>query len=207
MFGRLRLYAFGTVALIIAAAMLLDFGAKQSWRAIDATVLSIAVQCEMEASEVGIMSRTTSKAVIGCDQVQLFKTTYPDKKWRVNRMYMGLLRIGSEGPIAGLLLHETNGREPATGDVVAVVQNPADPSEIAHASRRGLSNLLLGGGVGAFGILLIASPHIGRRQKRPPQGAPFADMEVSSPRPTPTTRETAPPAQNGRRTFGRRNSI
>ena len=207
MLGRVKLYAFGVVAIVIGVALVLDFGSKQSWIQTEAKVLSVDIECEMEATERGILTKTTSKAVIECDQVERFKALYPDKSWRVHTKYMGLLQFGADRQTANLLLSASKGKPPAAGDLINVVQNPADPSEIAHASRRETSNLLLGGGIGAFGILLITLPHLRRRPKRNPEfeTARFSYDEAPAARPAPVVRQAPPVSANGRRaTFGRR---
>jgi hypothetical protein len=208
MLGRLKNYVFGLVAIVIGATLVIDFVAKQNWTPLEAKVLSVDVECEMEATEIGILSKTTSKAVIGCDQVEQFKALYPDKTWRVHTKYLGLLQFGASRQTASLLLQEKAGRPPAADDVVIVVQNPAHPSEIAHASRRGTTNLLLGGGIGAFGLLLIAAPHLGRRRKHSPSidAHAFASHDALPTRSAPTAGPAASSPGNGRRTFGRRNA-
>jgi hypothetical protein len=207
MLGRLKLYILGLAALIVGAVLVLDFSAKQSWTPLEAKVLSVDVECEMEATERGILTKTTSKAVIECDQVQRFKALYPDKTWRMHTKYIGLLQYGAGRQTASLLLSAKNGKPPAAGDLITVVQNPADPSEITHASRRGTSNLLLGGGIGAFGLLLIALPHLRRRPKLATEfeTARFSYAEAPAARPAPVVRPAPPASSNGRRTtFGRR---
>lgn len=217
MFGRIPLFSFGIVGMIIGVGGLLDVATKQNWPVLEARVLSVDVSCEMKATERGILSKTTSTATVPCDGVDLFKAMYPDQTWQVHTKYMGLLRLGAAGPTADLLLYKVDGRPPEAGDIVSVVQNPAKPSQIALASSRSLSNGLLFAGVGAVGALLFVLPLLGRRRRTdtahemPAPTAPeHSSRSYAEPpryaEPTPAPRQPAP-AQQTRRTFGRRNGV
>ena len=111
----------------------------------------------MKATERGFMTKTTYTATIDCDLVEAYEAYHNDKSWSVTHVFTGSLKVTSatgKATTVSLKLPRVQGRDPARGDVVALVQDPKNPANVELASTAA-SFPIMTAGFGVVGLLLV----------------------------------------------------
>lgn len=153
---KIKLVMIGGFCLVMAFFGGKDMLKKGGWPEVPAEVLAVSVECDMESTAHKIVYKTVSTATIPCELVDAFKTVHADKEWKVKQKFTGTLRVGSgaDAVEATMELNKDGGREPQVGDKLAVVQNPANPTQIERTGMTGARlTIVIGGGL--LGALLL----------------------------------------------------
>lgn len=135
---------FGAVAVMAATTM----ADQSTWTKVEGKVLGVTKLCRMEATERGVMTKTTFSAEIDCEGVPYFEALHSDKSWRSTEIYKGSVRVTGGGPTATMELPLTasKGREPARGDILSLIRDPDDPQKVVAPTPEGMPivSLVLG---------------------------------------------------------------
>lgn len=172
----IKMVVIGGICLIFAAFSAKDLIKKSGWPETPAEVIAVKTECLMESTEHKIVYKTTSRAEISCDMVDAFKALYSEQEWTVNQKFHGTLRVGAGAIVvqAAMELDKHDGREPRPGDKLTVLQNPANPGEIAKAGQAGIGlSMTLGAAI--IGSLCLFLVFRSRRPARPASTANFID--------------------------------
>jgi hypothetical protein len=154
---RLKTLAAGVVLAAIALVNSGKVADQSGWAEAQGKVQSVTEQCDMKATERGVMTKTTYTATIDCDLVEAYEAYHNDKSWSVTHVFTGSLKVTSataKATTVSLKLPRVEGRDPARGDVVALVQDPKDPANVELASSAA-SFPIITAGFGIVGVLLV----------------------------------------------------
>jgi hypothetical protein len=196
----------GFMLLLTGGYFVVDGVGKLGWTRLHATVTDVQLKCEMSSEQFGVLSRTTWDATIGCDAVQAFKITHPDKTWTVKHESLARLRLQSVPPIeTSMMVYDEV--PPRAGNVLEVVQDPNDPTRVLPAASSGFEvalgilTLVL---AGLLFVLRFVIQAIGQRRRARAEnyGRSPASHEPL-PAATPALVST-PVAASAGRVFGRR---
>lgn len=155
--AKIKAIMVGGVCTLLAIFGGKDLVAKSNWSEAPARAVSVVTKCQMESTERHILSRTVSRALIPCSEVEAFKTLYSEKKWTVTRKYSGTLRVGTtpQAVVTTMALNASRDHEPAPNDTLTVIQNPTNLKEVQLAGQTGFRAAFIIGCATLGGLALI----------------------------------------------------
>lgn len=148
-----------TKLAVLAAFCFLAFGLwtmllveRSGWHRSDGKITAIDVQCAMRASKD---DRVYTKD-IPCELVDAFKLLHADKTWTAKEKYNATVAFaGIDGApaTAQMKLYASNGKAPAVGDTLPVLQNPKDLTEVIRPE--GIGSVFMTLAAGAIGCAIV----------------------------------------------------
>ena len=145
------------IGLLLAAAALLYLGGiRWQWPTAQAQVLTVQLQCEMDAQGYSRSARRAPPVIIACDQVDRFRADNPHRRWTLQKRYSGQVRVEREGIVVTVEMGLGRvGSPPKVGDRFVLVQNPDLPSDVAFPDRS-VGETLAGLCTGGLGVFVLA---------------------------------------------------
>ncbi len=108
-----------------------------SWLPAQGRILSIVESCMLKATEYDILTKTRYSKELPCELVDAFKAVHADKTWSVSHIYSGAVEVERADATSTIemSLHYIKNTPPAVGDILALRQNPADPTQVSYENR------------------------------------------------------------------------
>jgi len=195
------------VLVLLGGYFVIDGIGKLGWSRIGASVTAVDLKCQVSAEETGVLTRTKWDATIDCNAVQAFKVAHPDKTWSVRHEALTHLSLKTSPAIQTTMMVYDD-KPPRIGDVLSVVEDPADPNRVLPAAT---STVTIASGAAMLGIgaLVLGLVLLRRNRGRPPRASvepqhdaqPVQTRQAESAGSAPARPPLAPAAA---RVFGRR---
>jgi hypothetical protein len=132
------LLTFGAGAMLFGALIGGSGFNRGSWVQVPATVVDVATECHMEATERGVVSKTTYTKTIACEDVELFKAIHADKTWSTSEYVVTKLDVGGSKPAeATLSVRRSDKPLPKPSQQMQVLQNPSSPERVVELGTPG----------------------------------------------------------------------
>ncbi len=124
-----KLVAFAALCFLAVGVWTTMLVQHSGWHHAEAKIISLAAQCAVRTGK----DDSVYAKDIACEQVDAFKLTHADRTWTVKQTYNATIAFeGVDGPllITQMKLYPSDGKSPAVGDTLPVLQNPQDRTEI-----------------------------------------------------------------------------
>lgn len=158
------LLTFGAGAMLFGVVIGVSGFNRGSWVQVPATVAEVTTECHMEATERGVLSKTTYTKTIACEDVELFKAIHADKTWSKTEYVVTKLDVAGPQPAqATLEVRRSDKPLPKSGQQVEVLQNPSKPERVVELGTPG-REMRDGSLAIVFGMLLLGIYFWNRRR-------------------------------------------